>query len=978
MSTEAFDAFPDAEDLLAGLPARRANALIFLIESRTARLVAQSRQAMERFLTEEAAQERALAFLEAFALAREPPIRPAIQDLERYASQWAPLVPDQPRVRAAVAHGLGEKHDFTYDAVPGIRAALGLDEPTVRQAYERLYREPLEGIFSVRRSPWQRARWAWTGLSAWLENLPPFWTAYSLTLTETVGASILALPIAVAAIGPAAGLIILVVLGLVNVLTVALMAEAVARSGTIRFGGAFFGRLVSDYLGRGGSLVMSASLFLFCLLVLLVYYIGFATTLEDATRVPAVAFVALLFLVGLSYLRRPSLNAAIATALVVGATNIGLVVALSLLAFGHAEPGNLLEGGFFGGQSFDSSLFALIFGVILAAYFGHTSVAICGQLVLRRDPSARALIWGCAAAQATALALYALFVLSVNGAVAPERLAEESGTALAPLAEEAGPAVHVLGSAFVILGMGMASITFTLALFNLTRERLPSAAPRVVTLGRRRGRLVLRERAGMAAADSLLVGVTYLGREGGQPRLRLDIARGGRTVREDVTTSGFHEVLGSSARSVALERIPELREHDARLALEVVGASEQDVRLRVTSTMRVDHVGEWDTAGLHLGDVLSLPDSHAELVAWMLRHGEVTLADVIDHAPEDEITTRQMLESLVEQGLVGERMLAGEGVYAARIAVRPGGRLPRQLSDALVDHGRTERAGPSPGSLERLREALLRDRWRFALSASPVAAAFLVAEWMALTGSGSFAGLLSFVGVIAVSILAGVFPVLLLISSRRKGEYAPRAAYRLLGNRAVLASIYVLFVASILLHGLVIWDGLLERGAALVAGVLIVGMTIVIARGGAFARRFAIQIRDDQAEGRAVFGVTAAGDPVTSDVSLEYPEGVQRLAASSGDLPRFASLRRLTFEPWWSNGEGAANGELKVWAHRITPEAESAPLPARVHAEVAGDDREFDLELTHGQVVLPVRDLAGRVAITLSEAKGTEAPERGR
>ena len=110
MSSDAFDDFPDAKDLLAGLPARRASALLFLIESRTARFVAQSRQAMERFLTEEAAQERALAFLEAFALAREPPLRPAIQDLERYSSQWASLVPDQPRLRAAVAHALGEKY----------------------------------------------------------------------------------------------------------------------------------------------------------------------------------------------------------------------------------------------------------------------------------------------------------------------------------------------------------------------------------------------------------------------------------------------------------------------------------------------------------------------------------------------------------------------------------------------------------------------------------------------------------------------------------------------------------------------------------------------------------------------------------------------------------------------------------------------------------------------------------------------------
>jgi hypothetical protein len=34
-------------------------------------------------------RDAALAFLEAFALNREPPLRPSIQDLERHAPPWA-------------------------------------------------------------------------------------------------------------------------------------------------------------------------------------------------------------------------------------------------------------------------------------------------------------------------------------------------------------------------------------------------------------------------------------------------------------------------------------------------------------------------------------------------------------------------------------------------------------------------------------------------------------------------------------------------------------------------------------------------------------------------------------------------------------------------------------------------------------------------------------------------------------------------
>ena len=41
--------------------------------------------------------------------------------------------------------------------------------------------------------------------------------------------------------------------GIINVLTMACMAEAITRSGTVRYGDAFVGRLVADYLGSAGS-----------------------------------------------------------------------------------------------------------------------------------------------------------------------------------------------------------------------------------------------------------------------------------------------------------------------------------------------------------------------------------------------------------------------------------------------------------------------------------------------------------------------------------------------------------------------------------------------------------------------------------------------------------------------------------------------------------------------------------------------------
>jgi hypothetical protein len=62
----------------------------------------------------------------------------------------------------------------------------------------------------------------------------------------------------------------------------------------------------------------------------------------------------------------------------------------------------------------------------------------------------------------------------VNGAVPAATLMGERGTALAPLADQVGPAVHVIGVIFVVLAMGMAAIHNALGLSYQVREWLPA------------------------------------------------------------------------------------------------------------------------------------------------------------------------------------------------------------------------------------------------------------------------------------------------------------------------------------------------------------------------------------------------------------------------------------------------------------------------------------------------------------------------
>lgn len=975
MSDEDFDAFPNREELLGGLPAKRADTLLFLIESRTAHLVALSRRAMERFLTEDNVNDRELAFFEAFSQGREPPLHPTVQDIEHQAARWAPLVAKNPSVQAALAHRLGQKYRFTYEAVPGIRAAVGLDNPDVRRAYRRLYTQPLEEIFASRASQYDRLRWGWAALRARLERLSPFWTAYSLTLTETVGATILALPIALATVGPLAGVLILVVLGVVNIVTVAYMAEAVVRSGTIRHGRAYMGRVVEDYLGTVGSLILSVGFFVLCLLILSVFYIGFSTTLEDVSRAPAPGWVALLFLVGLYYIRRESLNATVTSALIVGAANIALVVILSVLALTHIRGDNLLYVNvpFISGGSFDPSILELVFGVVLAAYFGHASVSLCGRLVLRRDPSGRSLVWGCVAAQATALFLYSLFVLGVSGAVAPSVLAGESGTVLTPLAREAGPVVLVLGTVFVILGMGMGSIHFTLALSGLTLERLPSESTPMILLPRRRARLLFDERPRRRAKDGLRIGVMYLGMRGGAPEFRLEVEMNGHTFMEETTPAGVWEILPPTAPSLLFNEFPGLRGRGHRLAIEVVDVTRQSAWLRISSSLRVKTEGQWDTAGLSAAGVLLLADPEAELVVWIMRRGEVSLPDAAAYTGEEEQAIRIKLETLMEQGLVQEVSHEAGPRYATRMGMRRGREVPAEIWTALAgdDESRAQFAEPRPFSvrLQGARRFLFSKRGRFFLGALPVSVVFVITEWMLLTDSGSFAGLLGFVGTIVVSLVAGIFPVLLLIASRRKGEHVSATASRFLGHPLLLGAIFLLFLFAILLHGLVIWEAPLLRGGALFMGAAIVVMTIVMARTGSFARRLTIEVREDHGQGRTFFAVTASGRESKSEVLLEYSDGTRRLHTATGEIPAFQSLRRAVFEPTLTKDGAIALGELKIRVHRVTEEGVSEAVSGFVRVQMAKETKSFNLALSNGQVLLPLSETTCRVSIEPTEAE---------
>ena len=957
-------------EVLGGLTARRARTLLFLIESRTARLAAQSRQAMAPFRSEQAAAEDELAFITAFTEGRAPPLKPSIQDLEHFAAHWADLVPREPRTRAAVGHALAAKYSFTREAVPGIRAALGLDENAIQDAFLRQYGAPIASIYQTKPRILERIRWAWAKFARRLESLPPFWTSFALTLTETVGAGTLALPIALAGVGPLPGILLMIVLGVVNVVTIICGAEAAARSATVRYGSGFMGRMVNEYLGHGGSLVLTTAVAILCFLTLPVLYIGFGSAMAGFTGLPQTAWVVGLFLVGLYMLRRESLDATVASALVVGMVNIVIILLLSLLAFALLEPANLryVNLPFVNGKPFDPSLLELIFGVILLAFFGHMSVNNCAQVVLRRDASARSLIGGAAAAQVVTIALYSIWCLAVAGAVPAETLSAETGTALAPLANRVGPIAVILSSVYVVLALAIGSLHSSLGLYNLVRERLPSQASLSVRLPLRDGRLILTPRRSirdLLEPDRQIsrLSLTYLGLDGTRsqtkpcPRLRLDLTLADQ-IHVVETTVGE-----SSWDDSALVGLPDLHRRGIRLSLEVIEAVPAYIHLRLASPMAVRYEGQRESAGFDLAALMELTGAERHVWTWLSRQPQpASLAEIAAAAHVDESTARALINALLKEKLISEDLADGQLRYRVRFAARRRHNLPEMLqrADTLPD---TQEQKTPDGMLGRsARWAAPGTSGRYWLCSSPTIAAFLLTEYLILSGEASFSGAFSLIGVLVVSLLGGFFPVLLLIAARRKGDVVPGVAPRLVGHPLVLGLIYLLNLTSLFLHGSVIWRQPVQRIAALGVAVLAVVMPILMVRGGAFRRRAVIELCAHlDGGGPASFAVSAAGRPHQAEVQLHYDQADQRCRSASGEIPDFIALRAATFR--FAPGSEAedrvpapAVTDVKIWAHAFASSGDDQPLPATVNFRGGDAVTTYDLRSHGGQMILPLAE----------------------
>jgi hypothetical protein len=335
--------------------------------------------------------------------------------------------------------------------------------------------------------------------------------------------------------------------------------------------------------------------------------------------------------------------------------------------------------------------------------------------------------------------------------------------------------------------------------------------------------------------------------------------------------------------------------------------------------------------------LLDLPGDQTRIVGALARSGPADISGLAASLGQPERRVRQAVLGLMDRGFVRQERRNG----ASRLVVAWGSGRRRLVDDETWDAIRTEqpRARPLDWLGRRFMAFARRPRGSFALAAAPIILTFAITEWLLLIDRASYTRPLSVAGVIIVSLLAGMFPVMLLAASRRRGELVPEVSPRLLGHLLVVGGIYLFYLVGLLAHGLVIWNAPVERAGALAAGGLICAVTIVAVWRGAFRPRVVVELRSAaNASHGAVLDVVAGGRPLHTICTTIYEDGSRCRIPSGDPLARIESLRWLRV-----NLLGTRARDLLVWLYRENEDGGTEPLPARVAIRTVAERRDLEL-----------------------------------
>jgi hypothetical protein len=247
----------------------------------------------------------------------------------------------------------------------------------------------------------------------------------------------------------------------------------------------------------------------------------------------------------------------------------------------------------------------------------------------------------------------------------------------------------------------------------------------------------------------------------------------------------------------------------------------------------------------------------------------------------------------------------------------------------------------------------------------PMVAIFLFAEWLFLANRESFSGLLGFIGVLTAPVIAGVFSMLLLYAARRKGDCDVGLAWRVLDHPIVMVITCGLFLASILVHGLFVWDDPFRRAMGLAVSIILLWFLVSI-RSSAFVPRAVVELRLGNDHGTAaalnLVSPGAVGRPM-----VEWLRNGRHLAGQDRHATEVSGATVQT--------EPLPVRECKVWTHRLTPDGTSQGVGAQVRVANQRTAHVAEFQMPNGVVVFPFSGEAAVLTITLSNGKTIEEGE---
>ena len=236
-----------------------------------------------------------------------------------------------------------------------------------------------------------------------------------------------------------------------------------------------------------------------------------------------------------------------------------------------------------------------------------------------------------------------------------------------------------------------------------------------------------------------------------------------------------------------------------------------------------------------------------------------------------------------------------------------------------------------------------RRRTAMVLGLALIGAIWLLAELLIITESASFAGSMGIVGALTGPLMGGVFPILMMESSRRRGDYEPSLFWRWMGQPVVAVLVFLAFMATEVIY-VWLWPTPVQRLLAATVVVIVLVITVVMLRSGAMRPRAVVEVRRDEDSGRDRVQVVSQGSTVRTDV------------LTPGD--------RIVDVPLAPLGVP----EVHAWAHQVDAGGESESLA--MTATVRGPGGDAPQEVRNGAVDLDVQGDGQALELRLPRVSG--------